>query len=445
MKILGFTFFEKKSSVYDQYENNYVDTFLGLSSASPTDINPRLAYNLNKKNNDLGKATGDIGDAIAAFRKGLKNTNTKEFDFDNGLIKLLNNPRGGMNSNQFWRSLIESFLLTQEIWIVARGPVAREPQELVFVKAYDINITLSQVDGLPTVVQTISTKDRNIYKREEVNGKIRFIDELGFNEIIPIIGAISEKDEWRGRCPLTKLFYDIDMNTEGKRHNVSLIKNGMKTSGVISPKTGTGQEKPKFSTTIMETLSKRLRSFNQGAGNAGNVLIVGQPADFTAFGQSNTDMDYINLLKNSQEAIYNLYKIPLPRVLSDAMTLDNYRASLEQFYTEAVYPVYKMVASGIMDGLRERFGVGEEWELSFSEADIEAMATVLVERMERLKKTGVVKTNEIRHVGGLEEVEGGEEILVPANLVPLSTIAGPEFGEVDDPDLDDPGEVDDDE
>jgi hypothetical protein len=285
---------------------------------------------------------------------------------------------------------------------------------------------MNDADGRPQTIITNAIDDRRTYERDERGGIFRFIDKLQLNEIIPIIGTSNLSDGWRGRSPLNKLYYDVTMNSAGKRHNKSMLENGMRPSAIVSPKgTGNAQGAPQeWKEKAVETMVKAFRGFHQGAGNAGNVVVAGKPIEYQSMIQSNVDMDFVELLKNSKETIYNLYQIPLPLILSDAMTLSNYSIALRSFYVDAVFPVYDYIASGILNGFAPRFKFNSGDTLGFSEIDIRGMRPVLVDNMKQLKETEAVSVNEIRNVGGFDDEENGDDILVSSNKVTLSSVTG---------------------
>jgi len=431
---------EKIASFFRRSEKGFSDTndypqdngfFTGLSSGMPIHLTPRLAYNLNERNNDLGNATNRIANSTADLRKGIRDKTTGEIDFTHPVVELLDNPGGGLSGFQFWREATESFLLTQEIWMVARGNINRPPLELVYIRSYDINIAMDDSSGYPRTITTTSKKDRRTYERIIQNGKERYIDKTGLNELIPIIGAVSITDEWRGRSPLGKLYYDLLMNTDGKRHNTSLLKNGLRTTAILSPKP-TANSTPTWTKEAVDALQDKMRAFYQGAGNAGNVFIMSAPGEINGLSQTNKDMDYATLLKNSQESIYNLYAIPLNLVFSENQTYDNFTTSNRTYYTKAVFPVYKQIGDTLLGKLSFRYDITSNDQLSFSLVDIEDMQPVLVENMKKLKEAEANTTNEIRAVGGFEEDPDGDDILVSSNKVPLKMVSTPlTFEDVD--------------
>lgn len=421
---------EEKAATLDDLIYDYsLANVYGVSSGRPVYVTPRKAYDDSERNADLGNAVDMIAGAIAALQKGLKNTADNEIDYNNEIIDLLNRPGGNASKYQFWYSLAESFELTQEIYIVARGNINRPPLELEFIRPYEVNINMNGDEANPQSITTQSKKDRRVYRKQIINGVVRYIDRTELNELFVIRGAISIHDEWRGRSPLARLYYDLLMNTDGKRHNTSLLKNGVKSSVVLSPATAAEQ----WPAAKVRALQDEIRSFNQGAGNAGTPLIIGASTKVDGLSQTNKDMDFLSLLKNSTNTIYNLYKIPLPLVTPDNMTYGNYTTANRTFYTKAVFPVFEQIAAGLMACLGNRFNIDNNYELSYNSTNIKDLQTVIIEDMKELSGTNSVAPNEVRRLGGFKDVSGGDDVLISANLMPLSMIsASVSFADLDD-------------
>jgi HK97 family phage portal protein len=419
------SFFSQKSNVRDIDITDPNAAFIyGVSDGRPMLITPKMAYYMEDKSSDLGKAVTDIAIDIANLEKGVKTKGNKDIDYDHPMMQYLNNPRGDMNAGQFWFHIAESFLLLEEFYIVARGNINNPPLELVFIRPYDISITMDNTVGDPSSIQTTSVKDKRNYERQIIAGRVRYISKDTLNELIPVRGIISIIDEWRGRSPLVRLFYDVAMNTDGKRHNVSLLKNGMRTTGVLSPKGGKdGLNAASWDQKKVTQIEERIRAFNQGAANAGSVLIIGAPTELQGLQQSNKDMDFLSLLTNSKESIYNLYSYPLPLVSTETMTLDNYTIAGERYYTEAVFPTFKRIADGLIDALGFRFGLTPQQTLMYAPASIEVLQKAAMRNMTSATATEVLEVNEIRQIGGYEELDDGKVVLISGSKVPLDMVA----------------------
>ncbi len=422
---------ELKSYITDYDVTNTDDVralLMGISTGESINVSAREAYDMSQRNADIGDAVNRISKTISQMII-LMQDEEGEIIYNDPMLDIINYPGETRRKSQVFYELTESYLLTNEAWVVARGNINRAPLAIVPIKPFQVSIIFNFSDGMPQTIMTESPFDRRTYERQIIKGKFRYIDSRGLNEIIPIIGATNNIDFWRGRSPLGKLYYDALMSTDGKRHNTSMLQNGMRTSAVISPKGNTSSGVAKeWNDDAISKIQKYIRSFHQGAGNAGSALILGSQADVQGLTQNNKDADFLGLLKITKEDIYSAYQIPLPLILSDAMTLNNYTVALRAFFTDAVFPVFDYIADGLYDGLSPRYNVYPNYRLTFSEIDIRGMRQILIENMKQLKDTEAVSINEIRSTGGFDADDDGDDILVTANKVPLSALGeGPSF------------------
>jgi HK97 family phage portal protein len=423
--------FQRKSVSYDEIDlaNDSAAVYsvlLGVSDNAPKNLQPRQSYYLAERSSDLGGAINKILKPISSMILLIYESDGTA-RYNDPLLDLLNEPGETRDKSILLSELTESYLLTSESWMIARGNVNRPPLALMPIRPYDVSVIFNEADGMPQFIETQSPFDRRVYTRRMVGKELRYYDAKELNEIIPIIGQRNLTDQWRGRSPLNKLYYDVTINESGKRHNKSLLDNGLRTTAVISPKdkSNASGTPAKWSEKAVETLQKTIRAFHQGAGNAGNSMIIGTPVDVQGMTQNNKDMDFISLLNLTKEAIYNLYDIPLPLILSDAMTLSNYTVAQRAFYTNAVFPVFNSVACGIINGLRPRYKSLQRGEtLGYSEIDIPGMRPILVEDMKQLKDTEAVTVNEIRATGGFDDDPNGDAVLVMSSKTTLESVTG---------------------
>lgn len=420
-------FFTREQKNIDEISPENLPEGLAIASSGMSefsvDVPPYTAYMLAKKNNDLGKVIADISEDVAALKIGIQTAPRAAVQYTHPVLSILQNPGGGLSRFQFIRALSESFLLTAMAFFVIRGRIDAPALDLVFLFPWEITYTVSQIDGQPLSFLTTGAKDRRTYARKIDGNRYRYIDEAGVNELVVIRGALSPFDGWSGSGRLAELLYDLEISNTGKRHNTSLLRNGMRTSAIISPDVkGSTDSRPKWGPELVQSIAQKLRFFHQGAGNAGNVLVLGTPAKTQGMSQNNVEMDFIQLLSNSQKAVYLTYKYPLPLVLAETMTLDNYTVAVQNYYTDAVYPVFEALASGLMQIFQKRYDIPPGAIFTFSEIDIRAMQGVIITRAKDLNAMNVFTKDEVRQLLGYVPVSHGDEIYVPGNVLPLSAL-----------------------
>lgn len=399
----------------DLYEQYYgYDTYF-------RELSPLTAYRLYTRSSILGIAVNRVAVAVANLRLGIT-TDGQDFDADAAVIEFLNQYSEGETKRQFLAELAISFLLTNEAWIVWRGRVNNPPVGRAWVYPFDINTGSEESTGFPAQIRTTGNRDNRTYRRVYDRGRIRYIDDRELNELVPIIGKRSIRGSFRGLSPVGQLLYDVQQGTEGKRNNTALLQNGIRNSAVISPQDG-----ETFDKKAMDDIAAAIRS-KSGAGYAGGTLVMPRPFTSSDLGTSNREMDFVNLLEESQQAVLNWYGVPLPLYFNDAATFNNYKTAQTGFYDNAVFPVFEAMGEQILQSLLPRFPEVAGKDITFNENTVRALTDRNIERMAEMRKTQALSTNEIRESGGYKPIDEGEEVLVPAALVSLGEEPMPEGG-----------------
>lgn len=383
-----------------------------FGSSAFVDVHPILAYRLYTKSDVLGGVVHRIANAIAGFTIGLT-TDGHDFNADASVIEFLNGASEGYSKRRFFYEIAASYILTNEAWVVLRGRINQPPVARTWVYPFDVVDDMSSEDGLPTAFRTVGDRDRRIYKRQVIGGKIRWIDSTMMNELVPILGAEAVDHPYRGQSQMAPLYYSINQNIEGKRHNTAVLKNGLRLTGALQPEAG-----DRFDTKALADIQAAIQAL-RGAGTAGATLVLPKRADKLDLALSNQEMDYIEMLREADAAVYNFYGIPLPLVSNDAATFSNFATAQTALYDTAIFPVFDDIADGLSAGLEPRYPdeLGDA-EITYNENTIRALKGRNIDRMTKARGTQAVSTNEVREMGGYPEVDGGDVILISSTLVP---------------------------
>ena len=376
------------------------------------DVHALLAYRLYMKSDVLGTAIHRISNNLSSLTLGLT-TDGQDFDADAEVIRFLNSSSEGYTARRFWYEITASYLLTNEAWVVLRGRPDRPPISRTWLYPFDVTETISSADGLPQHFHTTCKRDARTYNRVEQQGRLRWISQDGLNELVPILGAESVDRPFRGQSPIAPLYYSVNQNVEGKRHNSAVLTNGLRTTGVIQPPEG-----KQFEATIIEKLQKALQAL-RGAGTSGGTLILPHRVETIDLAISNQEMDYIEMLREAKESVYTFYNIPLPLVTNDASTFNNFATAQTAFFDGAIFPTFDDLADALKASLSFRFPELDNASITYNENTIRALKGRNIERMTKSRATGSLTTNEIREVGGYPPVTGGDEVLVQSTLVPV--------------------------
>jgi HK97 family phage portal protein len=380
------------------------------------EIDPLQAYRLYSRSSVLGMAVHRIAQAISQLEIGLTETG-KEFEQDADAIDVFRRASEGYTRMRLLYELSISFLLTNEAWLVVRGRPNSAPLSRTFVYPFNVTMGYATTGGLPETITTYGNRDQREYSLVRERGRARYLDRRKMNELIPVLGKETISGYYRGLSPLGHLLYDVQQATEGKRHNSSLLANGIRSSATISPQSG-----EVYDAKAMADMQAAMRT-RSGPGAAGRLLIMPRPFETNDVGTSNRDMDYIALLESSEQTVFNFYGIPLPLMMNDASTFNNYTTAQTSFYDQAVFPVFDAMFDSLSQGLAPRFADLDRLRFTYNENTVRALTSRNIERMKEMRQTQALTTNEIREVAGYEPDADGDEILVTSALVPIGTEA----------------------
>lgn len=384
-------------------------------------ISSQLAYAYRRNVSALGDSVNRISRTVSTIPWRA----TEEGNVPISL-EILNGDFPGINSTILIKELITSQLLTGEMWVILRGDVNRPPVAIDWIYPYQVSVlTFNTSRGLPDQINTSSNIDNKTYRLQTDSGYPRWIDDSGMNEILYYFGEIDSQYQ-RANPPLDPIQEEIEQLYAGSTHNTNLLKNGATLSGIISPKDGANIHEDDI-----KQIEKDLTEKFLGFSNAGKMMIMSRGVDFTQLNTSNLDMDYVNLMASSKQAIYGYMGIPLPLVMVGAETYDNYRAARLAFYDDAVFPAAQQLLSFFAQ-IAIRFGeseVGVEWDPT----KIEPLRLRRTVAATALRETGVATPNEVREVLGLDPIDGGDILYIPANLVPIDPSGGASFEDTVEP------------
>ncbi len=330
---------------------------------------------------------------------------------DDDIIQFLQQPNADMVLEDFLEVIGIFFMVTNEVYIVATGTVTQKPAELTIVSPTNVEVRQSRLDGLIEEMSVQSLRGpRVVFKRDGL--QFRFFDDSKTHEIWQIKGFNSQLTG-RGRSKLNSISYEIDQYINMAIHNLSLLENGVRPSGLFSVK----QDQP-LDDDQRAKLKEQIANFYSGAENAGNAIVTSD-IDFKEIGISPRDMDFANLKKHVTTTIFNRYKVPLPLVTPEKMTLANMDSAKLNLYDNAVLPFAGRMFAELTAFLGQRFGMAEKAKLVPFLDNITALQPRNMETLKKRKDLGTLTINEIRAEIALDPIpQGGDSVLIPRNLVP---------------------------
>jgi HK97 family phage portal protein len=342
---------------------------------------------------------------------------------EHDLLTLINRPNPFQGQIEFFETIFADYVLSGNSYIEATygfkpGEMAKEdysfrdepPIHLYEKKPQHMSLE-SGATGLPT-----------LYKFERNSVKVIFPVNIEGKSNIMHCKKYNPTDDgyWVGMTPLKPSAYSIDQHNAASSHNFNLLKNGGRPSGAITVKDKDG--KPRTLTDKQKKEAERyLDQFVFGTTNSGRYLLLDGGMEWIELGKSLKDMDYTELKKMVASEAALVFNVPMDLINTKQAKYNNLAASYEQFYANAVLPVFKRHINELNYWLVPRYG-DKSLKLGFDDKDVFALMNRRIKQRESFEKVSYMTDNEKRKAVGLDSKEGGDELYKPFNLVPIDQL-----------------------
>ncbi|ALY08851.1 portal protein [Arthrobacter phage Galaxy] len=222
-----------------------------------------------------------------------------------------------------------------------------------------------------------------------------------------------------GTSPLESLRRVLAEEYEAGRMREQTLRNGARASGYIerpAPVNGQGT----WSKEARERFRASWRAQYSGGGpEAGGTPILEDGMKFVPASQTAKDLQYVEVRKLAREEVAAAYFIPPTMVgVMDSATFSNIKEQHKHLYQDTLGPWLSMIAQELMlqllpefgdtDGLYLEFNLEEKMRGSFEEQAAQLQAATGGPWMTR---------NEARAMRNLPAIEGGDELIVPLNVI----------------------------
>jgi HK97 family phage portal protein len=381
-------------------------------------VSETKAYQIYNTNSAVSDAVDQIASKVADLRPIILNQDGS-IEKDHDVITFLRKPNSVQNFGDFMESVSSNYLLNKNAYMQIVGNIEFSPSSIYSLKNTWVSVTETSNSAIYTVDESglyafLSGEFKlALDPRVPENRRGRILDSSLLAELTHTKGFDLSFDSIKAVSVLSSIERDVELLDQSNNHNLSLLKKGFNGAGLLSVDTDDQSAFEKFSENIKNKFS--------GSGNAGSPIVtMGKDINYESFGQTNRDMEYSKSKEMSQSSIYQRYEIPKPLVEGSAQTYDNYMTARSALYDDAVFPL----ANKIFDTLTEIFqnrGMLEEGQtLTYDTSIIPALQLRRSEELKSLQKSYVLSINELRAIAGKEEVEGGDVILAPGNLLPIA-------------------------
>ncbi|WP_417220516.1 phage portal protein [Arthrobacter sp.] len=245
------------------------------------------------------------------------------------------------------------------------------------------------------------TKGKKTFAREEV----LFID------------GYSPDGDLGGVSSIESLREILAEEYEAARMRAQTFRNGARTSGYLERPAGA----PKWSREGRERFRTGWRSQYAGSGgsDAAGTPILEDGMKYVSASQSAKDLQYIESRKLTREEVASAYFIPPPMIgLLDHATFSNIKEQHKNLYQDTLGPWLQRIVQELKLQLLGDFPDSDRFYLEFNLE--EKMRGSFEEQAAQLQQSvgGPWMTrNEARSMRNLQAIDGGDELIVPLNVI----------------------------
>lgn len=400
-----------------QAETNVIEggisALIPLSAADRKNFRYReFALEGYKKNATLASCIRLIARSIAGLPfEVFRERDDEKVPLDNHPVwDLLRRPNPGTSWRQFNDALWAHYFLGGNIFILAAGP-EQAPAELWLLRPDRVTIKMSK-DGKQLLGYEYEVEGRTtLYPKEQVL-HIRAFDPL---------------NDLYGDAPPRAAVTSIDQDNNAGIWNDALLKNlGRPGMFLKAP-----QGMPPLSRPQRNVLKEEFTSQHAGALKAGTPMVLGGGYDVQEVGFNPKEMDWKDGRIMAQVLIALSTGTPPELVgIQGQKTYSNYQEARKSFYEETVIPLGEMLMGDLTVFLGRRWTAarnGGEFMIGIDKDNVPALQEsqdAIHKRATEEVKEGIITINEARAELGREPIDGGDEILVPSNKLPLTFVTG---------------------
>ena len=325
----------------------------------------------------------------------LKRRGSDKEILEHQLFDLLKKPNKFQNGNEFFENYQMHKDLTGSVFVymLRTGEEANgKIQELHLLRPDNVNIKLDSAGDIVAFEYKTANGTMHLFRPEEI---LYSISPSPFSPLV-------------GQSPLEPGQQSVDTELQLSQYQNKVIKNGGKVEGILSFKTEFLTEDQ------VESVKRKFKEHYAEAKNAGKPLVLAGDAEYKNLGLTPTEMSYIESKRLTRDDILLLYRVPKPLLAqTDDVNLANAKMAKSIFLSETIKP--------LLQNLTQKFNeflVPPDLVLGFVDPTPEDIDQKLKE-LENGIKNYYMTPNEAREAQGYDPIPGGDEILVPFNLMPL--------------------------
>ena len=394
--------------------NDLAGDFLGSSLLGETITNQK-AFQFYRQNSSVATAVDMIADAFEQIEPIIEFADGR-IQGDGAVIELLKNPNAYQTWSDFAARISRHYLLTNQTHFYGIGNVSLKPIEIYPIKPTNISVTTGEDEYVDTFYVGFGVGSGSYFRTLSKERIMRYYDGT-LRELYRISGFSSMSTDASADSPLQAAALETNQQIKGRIHNLKVLSNGGRLSLLIVFK----EEFLNSDEHLQRT--QRINETFGGAENAGKIGVMsgGDIQEVREMGNSNRDMDYVQLDQVASQAIYFRYKIPLPLITTSASTFNNMQTAIEMLYDFAVLPLADKLFSGLSRFLLPRFGIDQNSaRITFNPDSLQSLKTRRLEELLKRKTIGVETINELREsIPNRDAIPEADVLYQSATLIPI--------------------------
>lgn len=328
------------------------------------------------------------------------------------VVKLLNRPNIHQSYKDFMFASVAYRLIGGNTYFhLIKGQFTNQPKEIELFRPDRVVINVEQ--GIAKEYQ-YSAPNGQLYTYP--------IDqETGLSEVM-LSKTFNPLNDLYGLSPISAALSAILQYNEASRWNQLMLQNSARPAGILSM-VDRGDNAANLTPEQIDKLSAMINGKIGGAKNAGKAFVLNSDMKWQPMTFSPSDMDWLNGRNANARDIalafgYPAFLLGLPDASSTYNNVEQAKLSL---YEETVIPTLNAILESLSYWISSMTNIAIDLK-----PDLDKVSALLPRRLIARQNAradlaaGLITTNEARAEIGYDEVEGGDEIMVPAAKLPLN-------------------------
>lgn len=360
--------------------------------------------------NKIAGACADVPLILTVDGNEIEDDNSR--GMANAIAKLIHKPNDQLSYKPFMFNAVAYRLISGNTYFhLIQGEETGKPYEIELFRPD--RVTIETRDYIPiNFVYTSPSGTQTRYAIDYEDNKSKVLQVKTFNPL----------DDLYGLSPISAALMAVSQHNSASKWNQSLLQNSSKPEGFLSMK-DRGDNAANLTPVQIEGIRSQVRERLEGPKNAGKIAVFNYDMQWQSMGLSPIDMDWLNGKNSNARDIclafgYPAFLLGLPDAGSTYNNVEQAKLSL---YEDTVIPILNNMVESLGDWLSKMTDTEVIIKPDLDKVSALTPRRQIARENARLDlAAGIITTNEAREEIGYEEVDGGDEIMVPAGKLPIN-------------------------